>query len=473
MPSDSPGRSFGLNASVTLAGLLLDDLTERLRQRGCGVQFANTRRPGLFFADDIALVAATPLDIKLALEVTTQWCREWRLKANGDKSGIMIVGSSVLKQECSRCEFRCCGELMRVWRSELPAGSSAALLGVQASDPEHGSIFGMLSCAPLLNVAWVQFVPFCLNVSKTGHRVSRLSSSERRRLFDRAHGQPLCFLLSECGQEDSQARWDKSLMSLLSRMRQQPDESMTKDLLHLSLDQADALCSSWGHNVRSVLHRVTGCDQSACGLDLSVNLDQSHPKLVGVDLNRRVRAHLSTNGNLCRSFHSFVKPDTPICKSRAWARSHIGRPASRLFECHFDDWHDNSGVLLKLQLRAGTCETEEHRAKVCNLPPSFSAHPLCNAEVVQSVNHLIHHCTHLNAERCKLLSHMRSALSSASSLHSSFFDAPDSSKTKILLGAPSDDPIVDRHMDMAFRKFLLRVEVLRRQNFAANVIASQ
>eukprot|EP00466_Bigelowiella_natans_P003515 jgi/Bigna1/73231/fgenesh1_pg.23_\ len=128
---------------------------------------------------------------------------------------------------------------------------------------------------------------------------------------------------------------------------------------------------------------------------------------------------------------------------------------------------------MTIQLRAGTHETEEHRAKVCNLPPSFSVCPLCNAEVVQSVNHLIHHCTHLNAERCKLLSHMRSALGSASSLHSSFFDAPDSSKTKILLGAPSDDPIVDRRVDMAFRKFLLRVEVLRRQNFAAGVIASQ
>ena len=39
--------------------------------------------------------------------------------------------------------------------------------------------------------------------------------------------------------------------------------------------------------------------------------------------------------------------------------------------------------------------------------------------------------------------------------------------------APSDDPNVDRRVDMAFRKFLLRVEALRRQNFAASVIASQ
>eukprot|EP00466_Bigelowiella_natans_P013578 jgi/Bigna1/76198/fgenesh1_pg.39_\ len=215
------------------------------------------------------------------------------------------------------------------------------------------------------------------------------------------------------------------------------------------------------------------CGPSACGLDTLVNLDQTCPKLVDLDLNRRVRAHLSTNGNLCRSFHSCVKPDAPICKLRAWAKSHIGRPASRLFECHLDDWHDNSGVLIKLQLRAGTHETEEHRAKVHNLPRSSSVCPLCNAEVVQSVNHLIHHCTHLNAERNKLLSCMRSALGPASSFCSSFFDAPDSFKVKVLLGVPSDDPNADRCVDMAFRKFLLRVEALRCQNFAASVIASQ
>eukprot|EP00466_Bigelowiella_natans_P018990 jgi/Bigna1/141726/aug1.64_g16434 len=346
------GLPQGATESPVPLALFINDPMERLRQRGCGVQFANTRRPGLFFADDIAQIAATPLDIEPQL-------------------------------------------------------------------------------------------------SKIAHDTSSDAV------------------------EDLQARWDKSLASLLSGTRQQPDESTTKDLLHLSLDQADALRSSWGHNTGSILHRIAGCSQPARGFDTSVNLDQTHPKLVDLDLHRRVRASLSSNGNLCRSFCSFVKPDTPICKLRAWAKSHIGRPASRLFECHLDAWHDNSGVLLKLQLRAGTCETEERRAEVCNLPPSSSVCPLHNAEVVQTVNHLIHHCTHLNAERNKLLSRMRSALGPGSSFCSSFFDAPDSAKTKVLLGAPSDDPNADRHVDMAFRKFLLRVEVLRRQCFAASVIATQ
>ena len=248
---------------------------------------------------------------------------------------------------------------------------------------------------------------------------------------------------------------------------------MSKDLLFLALDQADALRLSWGYNTRSILLRIIDCNQSARGFDILENLDQTYPKLVDLDLNRRVRTRLSTNDNLRRSFYLSVKPDTPISESRAWAKSHIGRPASRYFEYYLDDWHDNSGVLLKLQFRAGTYETEEYRAKIYNLPPSSSVCPLCNAEVVQSVNHLIHHCTHLNAERNKLLSSIRLALGPGSPLCSSFFDAPASTKTKVLLGAPSDDPNVDRRVDIAFRKFLLRVEALRRQNFAASNIVSQ
>ena len=130
-------------------------------------------------------------------------------------------------------------------------------------------------------------------------------------------------------------------------------------------------------------------------------------------------------------------------------------------------------MLLKLQFRAGTYETEEYRAKIYNIPPSSSVCPLCNAEVVQSVNHLIHHCTHLNAARNKLLSSIRVALGPASPACSSFFDAPDSIKTKVLLGAPSDDLNIDRRVDIAchaFRKFLLRVDALRHSHIAAIIV---
>ena len=64
---------------------------------------------------------------------------------------------------------------------------------------------------------------------------------------------------------------------------------------------------------------------------------------------------------------------------------------------------------------------------------------------------------------------MRVALGPASPACSSFFDAPDSVKTKVPLGAPSDDPNMDRRVDIAFRKFLLRADALRHSHVAAIV----
>eukprot|EP00466_Bigelowiella_natans_P018148 jgi/Bigna1/138586/aug1.45_g13294 len=64
-------------------------------------------------------------------------------------------------------------------------------------------------------------------------------------------------------------------------------------------------------------------------------------------------------------------------------------------------------------------------------------------------------------------SSLKAALGPASPACSSLFDAPDSVKTRVLLGAPSVVPNVDLRVDVALRKFLLRMDALRRRRLAA------
>eukprot|EP00466_Bigelowiella_natans_P019711 jgi/Bigna1/75750/fgenesh1_pg.37_\ len=118
---------------------------------------------------------------------------------------------------------------------------------------------------------------------------------------------------------------------------------------------------------------------------------------------------------------------------------HVGGPASRLWDCL--NAIQVSGTFA--QFRAGTCETKELRAKICNLTPSSSICPLCDAGVVQAT------------------------LSPVSPACSSLFDAPDSVKTGVFLGAPSVVPNVDLRVDVTVRKFLLRMDALRRRHLAA------
>ena len=64
------------------------------------------------------------------------------------------------------------------------------------------------------------------------------------------------------------------------------------------------------------------------------------------------------------------------------------------------------------------------------------------------------------------------ALVRASTANQNFFCGSDSVKTRILMDAPSDDPSVDRRIDIAFRRFIVRVHSLRRRHIQASYIVS-
>ena len=85
---------------------------------------------------------------------------------------------------------------------------------------------------------------------------------------------------------------------------------------------------------------------------------------------------------------------------------------------------------------------------------------------------MIHHYSHLADARSSLLSSVSVALVPASNAYQNFFYGSDSVKTRILLGAPSDNPSVDRRIDIAFRRFIVRVHSFRRRYIQASYTIS-
>ena len=167
----------------------------------------------------------------------------------------MIVGPSSLKRECSLLQFRCCGELIRVVDHYRYLG-----ITFQSSLSFHRHIMDTIKVAkratgrlnycfarhsglrprtrihlwntlvrPILEYGMGLISPILPQYLK-----NQLQSIQTQFLREtlRARNQPLYFLLSECGQEDLQARWDKALMSLLNRIRQQPDESICQRIYY-------------------------------------------------------------------------------------------------------------------------------------------------------------------------------------------------------------------------------------------------
>ena len=293
------GLPQGAPESPTLFTIFINDLIERLGERGCGVRFAATRRPGLFFADDMALVASTTHELEISLGVASQWCREWRLEVNGSKSGILSVGTRAFKPGCSERMHQCCGETLKVV-------DHYRYLGVTFSDnlsfDRHvenavstaRKASGRLNCCfsrgmgigpgtrvhlwntlvrPPLDCSMGVICPVSPQHAKD--KMQAVQTEFLRKTLNAPKSCPPSVLLLEMGQEDLRARWDKSTLSLLSRMRQLPDGSLNKDTLTQASELAQIVPMGWGDSVGRIMHRVLDAPLRERGMTILQNLDSA------------------------------------------------------------------------------------------------------------------------------------------------------------------------------------------------------
>ena len=68
------------------------DLLDALK--GCnGIMLASRRISGLMFADDLVLLADNPIDLQSALDVLHEYCLEWALSVNQNKTKVLVFGN--------------------------------------------------------------------------------------------------------------------------------------------------------------------------------------------------------------------------------------------------------------------------------------------------------------------------------------------------------------------------------------------
>ena len=95
------GVRQGENLSPLLFSLFLNDLESYLSNKGCkGVDFSNedlidvvVKILVLLYADDTILISDNPDDLQKNLNAFSNYCNEWKLKVNIQKTKIVIFGS--------------------------------------------------------------------------------------------------------------------------------------------------------------------------------------------------------------------------------------------------------------------------------------------------------------------------------------------------------------------------------------------
>ena len=85
----SQGVKQGCKLSPTLFTLYINDLANEIKQMNIGVDIDELQLSILLYADDVALIAPDADSLQLMLDKLNEWCCNWRLTVNNDKTKIV------------------------------------------------------------------------------------------------------------------------------------------------------------------------------------------------------------------------------------------------------------------------------------------------------------------------------------------------------------------------------------------------
>ncbi len=72
--------------SPTLFSLYINDLAKALKELNMGLSYGNENLCILLYADDIVILAENEEHLQILLNFVNNWCKEWNMKINRDKT---------------------------------------------------------------------------------------------------------------------------------------------------------------------------------------------------------------------------------------------------------------------------------------------------------------------------------------------------------------------------------------------------
>lgn len=249
------GVRQGDNLSPTLFALFINDLAIQIKSLRKGIQIQHgsdtdyrhiTDISLLLYADDIALIAGTESDMQTILDLVTEWCNNWNLQVNINKSKVMHFRKRKMKQSPVTFQlgnnaldyvpsYKYLGVIFDENRdfktnTENLAKSGGRALGSIISKIHHLKDIGFDTYEILFHNCVTPIIDYCSGV--WGHQISHkidMVQDRAIRYFLGVHRMtPLLAVRGECGWTTSSVRHKTNMVRLWNRLLAMDDDRITK-----------------------------------------------------------------------------------------------------------------------------------------------------------------------------------------------------------------------------------------------------
>lgn len=389
------GVRQGDSLSPTLFSLYINELAKEIKNMNRGINMAGQNISILLYADDMVLITEREQDLQEMLNKMNEWCNQWRIKVNKNKS--KIVHFRYNKQQQTKSSFTYGEEVLEMVKeykylgiimdeylnfnscSKTLADSGGRALGSIISKCKLIKDIGFRSYSKMYECGVIPIVDYGSAIwGSTKHKHSELIQNKTVRYFLGVHNfTAIPALHGEIGWLPVKYRIYLNKLRLWNRLINMPQERLSKQIF---LDIYNINENNWTRELYNIFRQIEMLhvfyDKNVCDLDVC--------KKKFTELAYNEWKELVIGKPKLRTYVKFKK-ELCIEKYILNIRNKYERSMVAKLRCG----------ILQLHVESGRFNQTSLENRICNI---------CNDGNIEDEFHFICKCTEYSNERNKLFS---------------------------------------------------------------------